>query len=68
MELQQEIEICRRGVSPAFMGVARGLLKIRLIKINHAGRRIGNGDGSGFENLVIQRDGQFFLAQTGADQ
>ena len=68
MKLQQEIEARGRGISPAFMRGSGGLLKIRLVEIHHARGRIGNGHGSGFKNFVIQRDGQFFLAQTGADE
>ena len=68
MELQQEIEIGGRGSAPAFMRLAGGALKIRFIEINHTGGRIGNGDRSGFENFVIQRDGQFCLTQTVADE
>ena len=45
-----------------------GPFKIRLIEIHHAGGRVGHGDGSGFENFVIERDGQFFLTQSGADE
>ena len=67
MELQQEIEIGGRGISPTFMRLAGGALKIRFVEIHHVRGRTGNGHGSGFENFVIQRDGQFCLAQTGAD-
>ena len=67
MELQQEIEIGGGCISPAFMRVMGRPFKIRLVKIHHADRRVGNGDGSGFENFVIERDGQFFLTQAGAD-
>ena len=45
-----------------------GALKIRFIEIHHGRGRTGNGDGSGLKNFVIQRDGQFRLAQTGADE
>jgi len=50
------------------MGVLSGPLKIRLIKINDSVRWIGDGDGSGFQNFVVERDGQFLLAQTRADE
>jgi len=63
VKLQQEIEIGRRGISPSFLRVMGGPFKIRLVEIHHAGRRVGQGDGSGFENFVIERDGQFFLTQ-----
>jgi len=48
-----------------FMG---GALKIRFIEIHHGRGRTGNGYGSGLKNFVIQGDGQFRLAQTGADE
>ena len=68
MKLQQEIEIGGRGIAPALMRIAGSALKIRLVEINDVCRRIRNGDGCGFENFVIQSDGQFFLAQAGADE
>ena len=51
-----------------FMRLTGGPFKIRFVEIHHARGRIGNGHESGFENFVIQRDGQFFFAQTGADE
>ena len=51
-----------------FWAFAGGLLKIRLVEINDGVRRIGDGDGGGFQNLVVERDGQFLLAQTGTDE
>ena len=68
MELQQEIEIGGRGISPAFMRFTGGALKIRFIELNHARWWIGNGDRSRFKNFVIERDGQFRFAQTGTDE
>jgi hypothetical protein len=68
VKLQQEIEIGRRGISPSFMRIMGGPFKIRLIEIHHAGGRVGHGDGSGFENFVIERDEQFFLTQSAADE
>ena len=68
MELQQEIEIGGRGISPAFMRFTGGALKIRFIEIHYGCGRTGDGDGSGLKNFVIQRDGQFWLAQTGAEE
>ena len=68
MELQQEIEIGGRGIAPAFMRLTGGAFKIRFIEIHHTRGRIGNGDGSGLKNFVIERDGQFRLAQTVADE
>ena len=68
VELQQEIEIGGRGMAPLFMRGAGGAFKISFIEIRHAGGRIGNGHCSGFENFVIERDGQFGFAQTGADE
>jgi hypothetical protein len=50
------------------MRVAGGTLKIRFIEINHACGRIGQRNGCGFENFVIERDGQICFAQTGADE
>ena len=50
------------------MRLASGALKIRFIEIHHARGWIGNGHGSGFENFVIERDGQFGFGQTGADE
>ena len=50
------------------MRLMGGALKIRLVEINHAGRWNPNCDWSGFENFVIQRDGQFRLPQARADE
>ena len=50
------------------MRLAGGALKIRFIEIHHARGWIGNGNGSGLKNFVIERDGQFCFAQTCVDE
>src|SRR6185436_4746653 len=47
---------------------ASGAFKIRFVKINHPGRRMGSGDGSGLQNFMIQCDGQFLFDQPGANE
>jgi hypothetical protein len=68
VELQQEIEVVQGSISPSFLRVTGRPLKIRLVEIHHPGGWAGCGDGSGFEDFVIERDGQFFLTQTGTDE
>src|SRR5436190_22771586 len=46
----------------------RSPLKIALVEIHHAVRRMRTGDGGRFKNLVIQGDGQFLMAQTSTDE
>jgi len=60
--LQHTVQILGRSGAVSLVGFAGRAFKITLVKIHYARRRVRRCDRRGFENFVIQGDGQFFIA------